>query len=108
MTSYKLAMIWLSGDLPFRPRWLAKEFVLRAALADPVKAAEIVAELNDGSRHPSCGKTFALHLAEYRRAPAVWRATERGKCAISARINHGLGKRQRSPYLHIPFPAEAA
>lgn len=76
MTPRALAMLWLSGDTLMRPRYIAQEAALRAALADPVKAAHIVAEINNGSRHPSCGKTFAMHMAEYRSSPELWRATE--------------------------------
>jgi len=89
MKSATLAKLWLSGNLPFRPRWLAQEVVLRAALADPVKAAEIVAELNDGSRHLSCGRTFAMHMAEYRRSPFAWRFHERAKCERQRVIDEG-------------------
>jgi hypothetical protein len=79
MRAHHLALIWLGGDLEFRPSWLAREHVLRVALRDPVKAAEIVAELNDGSRSLTCGRMFAVYMAEYRVRPHVWRLHEKQK-----------------------------
>jgi len=75
MTPYTLARLWLSGDASsgMRPRYLAQEFVLRRALRDPVVAAKIVAELNDGSRSLGCGRDFASNMEIYRCAPDYWR-----------------------------------
>lgn len=86
-SSRLLALIWLSEDLPFRPTYIAQEFVLRVALQDPIRAAEIVCELNDGSRALSCGRYFAMHMQEYRRAPHLWRIHEIAKWESQKAIN---------------------
>lgn len=93
MNSRLLALTWLSGDLPFRPRYLAQEFVLRIALRDPVRAAEIVCELNDGSRSLSCGRYFAMSMGEYRRSPQIWRIHEISKWETQKAIDD----RRRGP-----------
>jgi hypothetical protein len=107
MKASTLAQVWLSGSLEFRPAWLAQEFVLGVALRDPVKAAEIVAELMSGGRHPSCGTTFAMHMAEYRRSAISWRIHEIERCEKQTAIN----ERRRGPggviLRSIPGPGAA-
>lgn len=87
MKAQHLAMIWLSGDMPFRPSFLGREFVLKIALRDPVKAAGIVAELNDGSRSFTCGRSFVMHMEEYRRSPDIWRIHEIKKWEHQKAVN---------------------
>lgn len=87
MRAHSLAMIWLSGDMPFRPAYLGREFVLKVALRDPVRAAEIVAVLNDGSRSLTCGPYFAMNMLEYRRSPDIWRIHEISKWEKQKAIN---------------------
>lgn len=90
MNAQLIVSLWLSGDLPMRPRYIAKEAALRAALRDPVRAAEAVAILNDGSRSLTCGPTFAANMAEYRRVPDLWRIHERTRWRTQYAIDNCL------------------
>jgi len=74
LTPYNLATIWCNGDLPFRPRWLAKLFVLRLVQHDSVRACQIVLMLQ--SHGPGVAETFVTHLAIYRADPWRWRFHE--------------------------------
>ena len=87
MRAHKLAALWLSGDTGMRDREVAQEFVLRVALRDPVRSAEIVAELNDGSRSLTCGKFFAMSMRDYRENPAAWRDSVRQQCRRQRQID---------------------
>ena len=77
MNTYKLANIWCSGDLPFRPRYIAKRFVMDRVKDDPIRTAWLVLDLQ---RHgPSVAESFLLHLEQYRANPFKWRWHEEFK-----------------------------
>lgn len=71
MNAYFLANVWCSGDLPFRPKGIAKWHVLRIASRSPVRAVEIYeALLSHGS--PSVAQAFRIHLESYCSNPFRW------------------------------------
>lgn len=71
MTPHRLMLTYLSGNMPFRPRWIAEEFVFRAALKSPLRAAQITAAFAD--HNPITAGGFVRSFESYVLNPDMWR-----------------------------------
>lgn len=74
MTPHDLSAIFRSGDLPFRPRYIAQHFVVQRVKDDPLRAVLVYRDLlrTGGTNHAAEKFLGLLEQARTRNPWVVW------------------------------------